>query len=118
MVDEPRQANLPEAVARALRGNGLSADEAVLRGAAQLLSQELPEPWRWTPRAFRVLKAAGETSARDGQEGVGVEHLLLALIDDSGEGGIAWDVLRESGALEEIRGLLLERMFPGTGESD
>lgn len=49
----------------------------------------------FSPRAKRVIELAGEASSAMGQEVVGSEHLLIALIRETE--GIAWEVLKKVG---------------------
>src|SRR3954447_21867442 len=80
---------------RALRGLGLSAQgaqesvPAVLPPGGAPTAGQIP----FTPRAQRILNRAGAESLSLGHEGVGTEHLLLALARESD--GIALRVLGE-----------------------
>jgi ATP-dependent Clp protease ATP-binding subunit ClpA len=91
---------------RALRGLGLTA-QGVQEGVAAVLppggvstAGQIP----FTPRAQRILNRAGAESLSLGHEGVGTEHLLLALARESdgialrvlGEHGIGPDALRDA----------------------
>jgi ATP-dependent Clp protease ATP-binding subunit ClpC len=60
-----------------------------------------PVTVRITPRTRNVLALAGEVARRHGQDFIGSEHLLLALIEDGN--GIAAQVLQEVGAAEAAR---------------
>jgi ATP-dependent Clp protease ATP-binding subunit ClpA len=86
---------------RALRGLGLTAAQVQERVAAMLPARELATAGQipFTPRAQRVLGRADAESLSLGHEGVGTEHLLLALARE-GE-GIAMRVLGEHGIGEE-----------------
>jgi ATP-dependent Clp protease ATP-binding subunit ClpC len=86
---------------RALRGLGLTAAQVHERVAAMLPAGDLATAGQipFTPRAQRVLGRADAESLSLGHEGVGTEHLLLALARE-GE-GIAMRVLGEHGVGEE-----------------
>jgi ATP-dependent Clp protease ATP-binding subunit ClpA len=91
---------------RALRGLGLSAADVHERVAALLppgtsaTAGQIP----FTPRGQRILGQADAESRSLGHEGVGTEHLLLALARETegiamrvlGEHGVGADALREA----------------------
>jgi ATP-dependent Clp protease ATP-binding subunit ClpC len=91
---------------RALRGLGLDAGTvhervaAILPPGSATTAGQIP----FTPRAQRILGRADAESLSLGHEGVGTEHLLLALARESdgiamrvlGEQGIGSDALREA----------------------
>src|SRR3954468_16919597 len=90
----------------ALRGLGVTVDgvhdgvAAVLPPGGATTAGQIP----FTPRAQRILNRAGAESLSLGHEGVGTEHLLLALARESdgialrvlGERGIGPDALRDA----------------------
>jgi ATP-dependent Clp protease ATP-binding subunit ClpC len=86
---------------RALRALGLTAPQVHERVAAMLPGGDLATAGQipFTPRAQRVLGRADAESRSLGHEGVGTEHLLLALARE-GE-GIAMRVLGDHGVGEE-----------------
>ncbi|MCC8014371.1 MAG: ATP-dependent Clp protease ATP-binding subunit [Eubacterium sp.] len=77
----------------------------------------------FTPRAKRVLQLAGQEAVYSGQQIVGTEHLLLALIKDSGQSydqSVAYRVLEALGVSPErlLNDLLSELGFDEEGEYD
>ncbi|MCD8237744.1 MAG: ATP-dependent Clp protease ATP-binding subunit [Clostridiales bacterium] len=75
----------------------------------------------FTPRAKRVLQLAGQEAVYSGQQIVGTEHLLLALIKDSGQSydqSVAYRVLEALGVSPErlLNDLLSELGFDQEGE--
>ncbi len=75
----------------------------------------------FTPRAKRVLQLAGQEAVYSGQQIVGTEHLLLALIKDSGQSydqSVAYRVLKALGVSPErlLNDLLSELGFDEEGE--
>ena len=104
---------------RALRGLGLDAGAvhervgAMLPAGAATTAGQIP----FTPRAQRILGRADAESLSLGHEGVGTEHLLLALARESD--GIAMRVLGEQGigadALRDAVRRTLDEPVPGRG---
>ena len=58
-----------------------------------------------TPRMQETLRRAREIATANGQEVVGTEHVILALVEDSD--GIAGMVLRSVGAADPVRNEVL-----------
>lgn len=74
----------------------LEVEKKVQNGAGSaIVMGRLPH----TPRATNVLKSAIEISEHRGQNYVGTEHMLLALLKE--KEGMAYDVLKELGVMEE-----------------
>jgi|InoplaM3SPM_1038593.scaffolds.fasta_scaffold42615_1 ATP-dependent Clp protease ATP-binding subunit ClpA len=56
---------------------------------------------RLTPRMLRTLERAREIANENGQQVVGTEHVILALVDDSN--GIAGQAMRSLGIADAVR---------------
>jgi ATP-dependent Clp protease ATP-binding subunit ClpA len=63
------------------------------------------EPPALTPRMKRTLERAQEIANANGQEVVGTEHVILALVDDPN--GIAGQTLRGLGVADAVRAEVL-----------
>ena len=72
-------------------------------------------PGRWAPAASDALDRAGEEARDLGQDYIGTEHALLALV--TAEGGIAAEVLRDLGVTRD-RMLATSCMKPRAGDHE